>query len=835
MQRRPLTVAASAAMAAAVVLPASVARGVNRTWTGGPTGFNVSWNDPGNWSPEGVPGFDDTVMVPGVHSFGNTNVTYDYPGSVALGILTLNCNNFPGDISTSVLSMSANTLTSTFEFLGDSSLGGSRGRGRINQSGGTNTVSVLTLGKLALNVGTYNLSGGTLNTNAGQVIVGDAGSGTFTQTGGSHNAGPVILGNAAGGSGTYNFSGGSFTPDELTVGNSGTGTLNVTNGVTVSSNIIEIAGNAGSSGAVNADGLNSQLFASTSLFVGAGGSGTLDLTGGARAFASSGAFIGAAGRVRVDGLFSGLWATKQFQVHAGGTLEVTGGGVIQGVTSDESLEEFNIDGTATVDGTGSRLECGRSLVVRGSLTVTGGGRVWSGFSPYANHLALILGPGASATINGAGSEWIHSGLLEVANDAALNVTAGGRVSSPVFFIGAGTVTIDGAGSTLTTSQLQVDTGFSTGSGQLNISNGSQVNVAGAVLMSGNGGTSTINLTSGGMLTVGGNITDGGSPSTGLRTITLDGGTLDMTGGSIGGAVPIDVLNFRSGTLKNVAQINNGAGLTKTTAGALTLDGTNTYTGVTTVSAGTLVFKTNYTTGSGIDIANDATAQLASSLATPANVVLKTASVNTHTSGKLDLRDNKLIVNNASAGSWNGSAYTGIAGLVDSGRGNAPNALWNGSGIVTSDTRAINNGDLVSIGVAKVSDVRTITDMQTTTFAGQTVVGADVLAMVTWGGDANLDGKINIDDYGRIDGNVGQSGSVFGWSKGDFNYDGKINIDDYGIIDGNINRQGTSFVTTVGGDGAVAVPEPVGLGLLALAGVLVGWRGRRRRGDHFGRL
>ena len=174
-------------------------------------------------------------------------------------------------------------------------------------------------------------------------------------------------------------------------------------------------------------------------------------------------------------------------------------------------------------------------------------------------------------------------------------------------------------------------------------------------------------------------------------------------------------------------------------------------------------------------------------------VSKVAALTIADGAKLDLTDNKLITASP-AGTWNGvDAYTGVAGLVDAGRGNAGNALWDGAtGITTTDTRAINNGDLVSIGVAAVSEVRTVADTETTTFAGQTVNGSDTLAMVTWGGDATLDGKINIDDYGRIDGNVGQSGSVFGWSRGDFNYDGKINIDDYGIIDGNINRQVTPF-------------------------------------------
>jgi hypothetical protein len=91
----------------------------------------------------------------------------------------------------------------------------------------------------------------------------------------------------------------------------------------------------------------------------------------------------------------------------------------------------------------------------------------------------------------------------------------------------------------------------------------------------------------------------------------------------------------------------------------------------------------------------------------------------------------------------------------------------------------------------------------------------VLVMFTWGGDANLDGKINIDDYGQIDSNVSKSGSVFGWLNGDFNYDGKINIDDYGIIDGNINRQGAPFETA----SLVAVPEPASLVVLTVSALL----------------
>ena len=81
---------------------------------------------------------------------------------------------------------------------------------------------------------------------------------------------------------------------------------------------------------------------------------------------------------------------------------------------------------------------------------------------------------------------------------------------------------------------------------------------------------------------------------------------------------------------------------------------------------------------------------------------------------------------------------------------------------------------------------------TAVWAGQTVTGSDALVMYTYGGDANLDGKIDVDDYGRIDFNVGLGNS--GWFNGDFNYDGKINVDDYGIIDFNVGIQGAPFFT-----------------------------------------
>ena len=77
--------------------------------------------------------------------------------------------------------------------------------------------------------------------------------------------------------------------------------------------------------------------------------------------------------------------------------------------------------------------------------------------------------------------------------------------------------------------------------------------------------------------------------------------------------------------------------------------------------------------------------------------------------------------------------------------------------------------------------------------GQAVDATSVLVKYTYGGDANLDGTLNGDDYFQIDSHSNQSGSVFGYFNGDFNLDGEINGDDYFIIDSNWNAGSTGPV------------------------------------------
>src|SRR5437764_15377083 len=68
-------------------------------------------------------------------------------------------------------------------------------------------------------------------------------------------------------------------------------------------------------------------------------------------------------------------------------------------------------------------------------------------------------------------------------------------------------------------------------------------------------------------------------------------------------------------------------------------------------------------------------------------------------GRFDLRDNKLITQEP-VGTWGGSNYGNITGLIASGRNGGG---WGGSGIVTSMTDATQS-ILTSIGVATAAQV-----------------------------------------------------------------------------------------------------------------------------------
>jgi autotransporter-associated beta strand protein len=167
-------------------------------------------------------------------------------------------------------------------------------------------------------------------------------------------------------------------------------------------------------------------------------------------------------------------------------------------------------------------------------------------------------------------------------DATINITGGATTVSTAFTMGAQNSGLNAAtnvNSALST--LNISAGSLTLAGSTNL-------VMGATTLDvNNAATATISITGTGSLTVGGNIQYTNGLGTETNTVTLNGGTLDLTGGNIGASGALITFNARAGTLRNLAELNGGGTLTKSTSGTLVLEGSNTFTGATLITGGTL--------------------------------------------------------------------------------------------------------------------------------------------------------------------------------------------------------------------------------------------------------
>ena len=247
-----------------------------------------------------------------------------------------------------------------------------------------------------------------------------------------------------------------------------------------------------------------------------------------------------------------------------------------------------VQAVATYNTTTNSLELFVNGVSVGAAATSGGGD-WSGSDPAA------LGTRGGANMGGFGGG--SSGVASFDGDIAAfrfyeSILSASDVLNNYNAVTATTVTFDNdAADGLWSSQSNWDTNIQPTSAQdVVIDNSLSVTVdaagetAKSLTLGSGAGAGTLVL-SGGDLTLNGAIIAGSAGS----TLTVNGGTLNMNGNAIGsGAAPITNLTFAAGVLDSVAEINGGATFVKTTAGTLTLSGTNTYTGATAVDVGTFV-------------------------------------------------------------------------------------------------------------------------------------------------------------------------------------------------------------------------------------------------------
>lgn len=254
---------------------------------------------------------------------------------------------------------------------------------------------------------------------------------------------------------------------------------------------------------------------------------------------------------------------------------------------------------------------GLTTIVTPNFTI-GGDKARGTATIAAGGVLNLQGFGSGTTDLFIGN-YLNTGVVTApANASHLNLTGGslvgildeivvGQKTGGNFGGNSGILTLTGNGNDITANSVTVGridgnnaTGTSATNGTLNFGGGS-LTVLGDVrigLFTNNSvGTfttaGTVALT-GGTVTINGNVTTSNAAQS-TSVLTVNGASVDFTSGN----VAVDTFNAQSGTIQNIAQLFGGDGttpaaLTKTTAGTLTILGSSGYTGATAVNAGTLV-------------------------------------------------------------------------------------------------------------------------------------------------------------------------------------------------------------------------------------------------------
>ena len=257
-----------------------------------------------------------------------------------------------------------------------------------------------------------------------------------------------------------------------------------------------------------------------------------------------------------------------------GTLQ-TGAGNITGDIVDNATLVFdqpaNGDYAGVISGSGALVKQGAgTLTLDGVNTYTGATTIDSGTlalganGSIAHTSGVALAAGATLDLSAAGDQTV--GQLDGAGgtvnigDNALTIDGAGNGSYGGVIAGSGSLVKDGGGTqTLTGANLYTG-GTTVNDGELVIGAGGSLAAGSPVSVNGNG---VLDVSAAGNQTLATLDGSGGQIQLGGTTLSVGGGTYD---GVIAGT----------------------GGVEKTDSGTLTLNGTNTYTGATQVSSGSLI-------------------------------------------------------------------------------------------------------------------------------------------------------------------------------------------------------------------------------------------------------
>jgi T5SS/PEP-CTERM-associated repeat protein/autotransporter-associated beta strand protein len=448
-----------------------------------------------------------------------------------------------------------------------------------------------------------------------------------------------------------------------------------------------------------------------------------------------------------------------------GTLQVQSGTLaISGTfnnTGDIDVQTgaLNLSGTLSVGCSGGK-----------TLSVTNGGTVTNS----VGYIGYDSGATGMATVSGSGSVWTNSGGLYVGcrGGAILSIINGGTVSNTTGSVGydsasSGFVTISGTGAKWTSSSyLRVG---DSGTGVITQTGGTNSVIGTLYLGYGFTGTGVYNL-NGGTLAVGGL-----ASGSGTAIFRFGGGTL-MANSAFTSSLPMSLtgtggnatVNTNGNAVTLSGALSGAGGLKKLGANKLTLTGADTYTGRTTIAAGTL--------------------ELGSAAWNPV-LTAGGAELQTQNLGGGTVTATKLVFNYTGAADPVATIQSLLAASCDGG-------AWDVGQFRAPTAAALG----LTLGYLDDPTAHTVT------------------LVPTYAGDFNLDGIVDVTDLNVWAANAGKSAS---WQAGDVNYDGAVNLIDLKMLKASIGLPRLSIPSS-----SAAVPEPSTVVLSAIA--LLAVIGYRRR-------
>ena len=339
--------------------------------------------------------------------------------------------------------------------------------------------------------------GSLLDAEAAPILVGGGGQGSLTITNGAqvHSGGDPSLFVAQGpgsvGDVTVRGAGSSFEAATwMTVGNSGSGTMEVVDGGSVTADYYcGLGGQADGAGVIDVTGPGSTLTVTEGgLLVGSQGNGALNVTDGAQVAVLPGAFIqagglleGSYGDILVEGTGSLLDGWLKIGDNGNGTLTIQRGASATGSSAELGIAATG-NGSVTVTGTDSSLSLSDGMNVglwgSGTLSIEQGGQVST-----TNNIGVgwMDGSTGSVTVTGQNSSVTTEGTLALGDggDGTMSIQDSATVTAHGAVVGwaptgTGELTMTGADSSLT-----VNDGISIGQqgqGTMNVESGATLTV-----------------------------------------------------------------------------------------------------------------------------------------------------------------------------------------------------------------------------------------------------------------------------------------------------------------------------------------------------------------------